>query len=354
LIVLVFGCSQAGPVVGARIAARPAAEPSSSPAPVETSAPTPESTPTPIPAQSATPPGAPAAPAAPARRTRATPPVAPPPAAPLATGPAAWGLWEPNWQGHGDSVDFGQYTRMDAELGHRAGFVHWFANWDEGWDYDGPLVQKVAAANRTPMITWEAFNRPLKAIAAGQYDGYIDSWARGMAASGSRPIYLRIFHEFNDPLEPGSDSGYPWGTGGGTQNQPADLVAAWRHIHDRFAAAGASNVRFVWCPDGVHTDIAGLRAAYPGDAYVDFAGWDAYDYDTAHDYEVLSQVSGRPFVLPEVGSADAGWVQDLSTKLRSGGYSRIRAVIWFDEAEWRLDADPAVRDSVKSMLTTFS
>ena len=175
----------------------------------------PESTPTPAAAQPAPPP------ATPVRRTPAARPAAPPPAAPQTAGAASWGLWEPNWQSHGDSVDFGQYTRMEAQLGHRAAFVHWFANWDEGWDYDGQMLQRVVRSNRTPMITWEAFNRPLKAIARGQYDSYIDSWAAGMAASGQRPIYLRIFHEFNDPLEPGTGSGYPWGIGGGTQNQPA-------------------------------------------------------------------------------------------------------------------------------------
>jgi beta-mannanase len=211
----------------------------------------------------------------------------------------------------------------------------------------------VFGAGRTPMITWEAHDRPLKAIAGGQYDGYVDSWARGMAAIGAGPIYLRIFHEFNDPLDPGSGSGYSWGIGGGTDNQPADLVAAWRHIHDRFVAAGASNVRFVWCPDGVNLNLSRLRAAYPGDSYVDYAAWDAYDYDTAEDYSTLAQVSSKPFLLAEVGSHDPAWVQDLSAKLRSGGYSRIRAAIWFDESEWSLDANPSVRSAVKAMLTSF-
>jgi Glycosyl hydrolase family 26 len=345
LLVLVVGCGQDGAhKAAARSAVSSAAEPTSSAVPVESATPTPASTPTPTP-----PPAATAAPVAPARTLR---PPAPAPAQ-AAGGQVAWGLWEPNWQGHGDSVDFGQYTRMDAELGHRAGLVHWFASWDEGWDYDGPLLQQVIRANRTPMITWEAYNRPLKAIAGGQYDGYIDSWARGMAASGSPLVYLRIFHEFNDALEPSSGSGYSWGIGGGTQNQPADLVAAWRHIHDRFAAAGASNVRFIWCPDGVNLDLGRLRAAYPGDSYVDFAGWDAYDYGTAEDYTTLAQVSQRPFILPEVGSHDPAWVQDLSSKLRSGGYGRIRAVVWFDESEWRLDGLPAVRSSVKGMVASF-
>ena len=85
----------------------------------------------------------------------------------------------------------------------------------------------------------------------------------------------------------------------------------------------------------------------------DFAGWDAYGYDTAVDYQTLSQVSQKPFVLPEVGSADAGWVQDLSSKLRSGGYGRIRSVVWFEEGETRLDTHPAARAAVRGTLATF-
>jgi Glycosyl hydrolase family 26 len=349
LVMLALACSQGGPgrPVAAKSVPRPASTPSFSPVPVETSAPTPASVPAPAVAPPSNSP-----PLAPARRARAAPPPAQPQAA--AGGAISWGLWEPNWQAQGGSVDFGQFTRADSQLGHRADVVHWFANWDEGWgDYDGQLLQQVLRSNRTPMITWEAYNRPLKAIARGQYDPYIDSWASGMAASGKQTIYLRIFHEFNDPLDPSSGSGYPWGIGGGTQNQPADLVAAWRHIHDRFAAAGASNVRFLWCPDGVNLDLGLLRAAYPGEPYVDFAGWDAYGYDTAVDYQTLSQVSQKPFMLPEVGSTDAGWVQDLSSRLRSGGYGRIRGVVWFDEGETRLDAHPAVRAAVKGMLSGF-
>jgi beta-mannanase len=138
--------------------------------------------------------------------------------------------------------------------------------------------------------------------------------------------------------------------GGGTANQPADLVAAWRHIHDRFAAAGARNVRFVWCPDGVNMNPALLRAAYPGDAYVDFACWDTYDYDPTADYQALSAITQKPFVLAEVGSKDPAWVRGLAAKLNANQLSRIRAVVWFDEGEWRLDASPPVLAATRAML----
>lgn len=228
--------------------------------------------------------------------------------------------------------------------------MHWYANWDESWSYDGGLVSNVLQANRTPMITWEAWNRPLSAITAGQFDGYIDSWARGMAAQ-PHAILLRIFHEFNDPTTSGS--GYPWGVGGGTSNQPADLVAAWRHIHDRFVADGATNVRFVWCPDGVNLDLNRLRASYPGDGYVDYAGWDTYGYDTSADYQALGQVTQKPLVLAEVGSGDPTWVNDLMGKLRSGGYGRVRALVWFDQGTWQLDANPTVLSAVRSLMSAL-
>jgi mannan endo-1,4-beta-mannosidase len=263
-----------------------------------------------------------------------------------------WGLWEPKWQA-GSSPDFGQYTRVETLLGRPADIVHWYADWTEGWEYDGELVDQVLQRGRTPMITWEPWARPLGAIAAGQFDGYIDSWARGMAARQPQQIYLRIFHEFNDPRKQPPHAGYPWSVGGGTSNRPADLVAAWRHVHDRFALAGASNVRFIWSPDGVHLDPGLLRAAYPGDAHVDFAGWDTYDYDTAANYRTLREVTQKPLVLPEVGSTDPAWVRELMTGIVSGRYGAIQAVVWFDQDGSRLDANPDVTAALRKVLPSF-
>jgi Glycosyl hydrolase family 26 len=304
---------------------------------------------TPTPAASLTAPlQTPSAPAA-----IATPPAVPsgsprPPA--QATASVLWGLWEPHWQTNG-TTDPTAYTRVEAELGHRADLIHWYANWDEGWDYDGGLVNQVIRSQRTPMITWEAWNRPLGAIAAGQFDGYIDSWAKGMAAYSPHPVFVRIFHEFNDPQA--GDSGYPWGVAGGNANRPADLVAAWRHIHDRFVAAGANNVRFIWCPDGVNLDFQRLQTSYPGDGYVDFAGWDTYGYDTATDYQTLGRITQKPVVLAEVGTTDPAWVSDLTSKLRLGAYGRVRALVWFDEGSSQLDANLALQPALRAMLSVL-
>ena len=76
---------------------------------------------------------------------------------------------------------------------------------------------------------------------------------------------------------------------GGAAGGPQRYVTAWRHVHDVFASAGASNVSWVWMPhyqdtmpaDWYGTWPAWRRAApdwnhftryYPGDDYVDWIG----------------------------------------------------------------------------------
>ena len=64
-------------------------------------------------------------------------------------------------------------------------------------------------------------------------------WARALAAFGG-PVRLRFAQEMNGDW-------YPWGAGT-NGNTPAEFVRAWRHVHDIFTAAGATNVQWVWSP----------------------------------------------------------------------------------------------------------
>ena len=73
----------------------------------------------------------------------------------------------------------------------------------------------------------------------GSSIAYIRSWARALAAFDG-PVRLRFAQEMNGDW-------YPWGAGT-NGNTPAEFVSAWRHVHDIFAAAGATNVQWVWSP----------------------------------------------------------------------------------------------------------
>jgi hypothetical protein len=56
-------------------------------------------------------------------------------------------------------------------------------------------------------------------------------------------------------------------------------VSAYRHIHDLFVAAGATNVVWAWCPNvtAVHGGNRNTLDYYPGDSYVDWTGVDGYN-----------------------------------------------------------------------------
>jgi hypothetical protein len=249
---------------------------------------------------------------------------------------------------------FSQIDAIDSRLGRRSDVVMWYAQWVDGgnsglarWDENAPYIDQVHARGQIPMITWEDWGDgqsfPLSAIAAGKFDAYIDSWAQG-AASRKFPIWLRIFHEFNDNSE------YPWQI---TKNSTQDFIAAWRHVHDRFTAAGATQVRWIWNPDGPGINEAQIRSAYPGDQYVDLTGLDTYGYNDVADYAAVAAVSHKPMVLGEIGArgaGQAGWLSRLSDSINGGSMPLVRGVIYFDEKSWALEASPQLLDVAMRMV----
>lgn len=262
----------------------------------------------------------------------------------------------------GAERDLSLLDAFETMTGKRMGIVHWF----QPWAYPGQTtfvppdmraLAAVTARGGTPMITWEAFGpvggpdpARLATIPTGAFDAHIDTWAQGLKAFG-RPVYLRPFHEMNY-------HGYPWsvGTNG---NTAADLVAAWRYIHDRFARVGADNVRWVWCPNPENEAVP-YRALYPGDAYVDWFGLDLYNGGTQFDWggwqppQRLAERSYRsmyvlnatkPVMLAEVSSVEAGgdkgvWIGDLFATLPQA-MPNVRAILWFHDdwtSKWQGDA----------------
>lgn len=49
----------------------------------------------------------------------------------------------------------------------------------------------------------------------------------------------------------------------------------------------------------------------------------------------------------------ATWVNDLMGKLRSGGYGRVRALVWFDQGTWQLDGNPTVLSAVRNLMSVL-
>ncbi len=276
---------------------------------------------------------------------------------------------------HVDGVPWsgmGPVDELERSLGSRLDVVHVFQAWGNEWGvFRTDWLDAASAGDRAVLLTWEPWDvqrgvtqpefRPRR-IAEGAHDRYIDEWARGLADYG-KPVYLRVMHEMNGDW-------YPW-SGGVNDTTPADFIAAWRHIHDRFQRAGADNVMFVWCPlvDDVPATNT-FERYWPGSRYVDVlaldgynwgadlpehGGWRSVDEVFSVAYDRLEALADKPIWIAEVGSDDVGgdkaaWVADLLTTTR---YPRLEAVVWFHvdkERDWRLTSPPAVATTAGRLL----
>ena len=154
------------------------------------------------------------------------------------------------------------------------------------------------------MVSWEPWSTagrgfPLKAIAAGRYDGYVRRAAKSAAAWG-KPILLRFAHEMNGTW-------YPWGRGM-PGNTPGIYKAAWRHLVGIFRTAGADNVQWVWTPNVDGGGQYPFRSYFPGNRWVDWVGLDGFNWARrgewesftdlfASSYDTLGRITSRPVMI---------------------------------------------------------
>lgn len=107
------------------------------------------------------------------------------------------------------------------------------------------------------------------------------------------PILWRPYHEMNS-------NWFWWG-----DRPSADFQQLWINLYDRLVNYhGLNNLIWVWAPSTIDTSIAGF---YPGSAYVDVSGVDAYSSVpaaskyTTYPASLLAAAPGKPYTLAECG-----------------------------------------------------
>ena len=268
-----------------------------------------------------------------------------------AAAPTRWiGLYVP-----GAPSSMAPLLAAESKLGAHAAVVNFFVADTEGFPAAG--CKNVAAAGATPLITlefWSTTTGGLSAITNGSQDAYLKTFAKA-AKSYGKTVWLRPFHEMNGDW-------YPWGATGA--NTPAKFIAAYRHVHDVFAAQGATNVKFVWCPN-VDYDVASY---YPGASYVDYAAMDGYNNGTpwrsfsqifGTTYAKVAAVTSKPIFIAETscvegGTGKAAWIDEMFDQIATR-YTRIAGVCWFDApltCDWRLDTSAGSVTALNSGFTS--
>ncbi|MFF8958999.1 glycoside hydrolase family 26 protein [Streptomyces sp. NPDC014894] len=245
---------------------------------------------------------------------------------------------------------FGAYVRHDKpdleekvlayekRLGRQLDIVYTYHDMSTGGDgEEGTLLteqERRVGQDRMLLLSWESKwwgggreRQPRwKQIAAGKLDrSVIDVQAKRIKEYG-KPVFLSFDLEMDSRIpEDGS---------------PADFVAAHRHIHDRFRALGVANAVWVWNVTGYPGHQELFPKLYPGDDYVDWIGYNQYNYFRCHDAEwqsfertqrgphdwIRKNISDtKPLMLPEFGTADdperpraqADWYREVPRVVKS-------------------------------------
>ncbi|WP_236745311.1 glycoside hydrolase family 26 protein [Rhodococcus sp. BS-15] len=280
----------------------------------------------------------------------------------ISSAPLRLGIINPN----GPSATW-ELDQIESVLGERASLAVIYKDFAQ----PAPIAELDAADARgsKTLLTWEPWaagagvvqpDFQSSDITAGRYDAYITEWARALASWG-KPVMLRYAHEMNG-------NWYPWADRV-NGNTDGDYVRAYRHVHDLFTAAGASNVEWVWNPNV--PNAVPMSVVYPGSQYVDVVGLDGYNWGTSQSWSAwqtpdqlfgdgLTQVRalalGKPIVLGEVASAEAGgskpaWITRLIEYLAA--QPDVTGFLWFDmnkEVDWRIDSSPASAAAMASAL----
>lgn len=239
-------------------------------------------------------------------------------------------------------------------VGEKPNIIGQYVAW--GTSFDPTAASNAWAYGAMEFVVWEPWNTTLAQIASGASDQYITTFATAVRAL-NKPIALSFGHEFNGDW-------YPWGTKNAT---PAQFVAAWKHIHDLFAAAGATNVVWIWDPN----DIAAspgvqLKDYYPGDTDVDWVGVTGYWTQSGpHTYDSLyvptlneiRKFTRKPFFIAETsveaGSASAQSLSDLFQAVEQ--HTDILGFVWYDfdkGGDWRIENRPALLSQFKDSLSS--
>lgn len=181
----------------------------------------------------------------------------------------------------------GIITAFEQWLGQPAGSVRQMvyygpaeASTVAGWE--SAIKGAKCGYNTRPLSISFGISDTAANILAGKYNSLLSNIGVALQAAAPTAI-LRLNWEFNG-------NWFPWGIDSYQNPQaytPSQFIAVWQYevntIRAAANASGANSITFEWNADlcGGCTDMA---TAWPGSAYVDYIGLDAYDGNNSGNY----------------------------------------------------------------------
>ena len=259
---------------------------------------------------------------------------------------------------------------LESRLGRRFDMVYRFHQLGDTLPTDDE--RKIVASGRLLHVSLDsgglAASGTWGAIAAGTYDDQLRRAAEGVA-SLQKPVFVTFDHEANNPSKV-------------VLGSPSQFAAAWRHVHQVFDQAGATNAVWVWVMMGAPETLPGVGAFWPGNSDVDWISWDVYNqsgclagsidparyesfregmapfYSWVHDAGSAVGIDpDKPMMISEAGSVvypddpqlTAQWYAEIPGVLAQ--YPQIRAIGLWDHTgnrlcDYRFEDDPSITAAV--------
>ena len=262
----------------------------------------------------------------------------------------------------GSELTTGQYGQVEQfadAIGRQPNIVMYYSGWGEG--FSTPFAQSAFQHGATLLVDMDPTSTSCAAIAAGQQDAFLQSYAQSVKAFG-HPVIISFGHEMNG-------NWYSWGW---THTRPAVFVQAWQHIVSVFRQAGADNVTWLWTVNSVDQEEGPIADYWPGADYVTWVGFDAYYYEQTDDFNsvymptvtALRQITSRPILIAETAVGQvAGQAEKIPGLFAGVSSAGLLGLVWYDqndEAEggvykqdWQLEGHPYAISAFRSAVAQY-
>jgi Glycosyl hydrolase family 26 len=230
-------------------------------------------------------------------------------------------------------------------VGLQPNIVLYYSGWNDPFQIR--LAEQAAAHHAIPFVQMLPKGLQMSYVASGKYDRYLVTYARSVRAYGG-PVIMSFAPEANGWW-------YDWGYG---HTEPAQWIAAWRHVVTLFQRQGAANVTWLWTINRGGGPTGPVKDWWPGARYVNWVGIDGYYFLKGDNFDGLygptiravRRFTSDPVLLSEVGigqgTGQAAGIPNLFAGIRK---YHVLGLVWFEVAQhqgiyhqnWRLEGHPA-------------
>lgn len=261
------------------------------------------------------------------------------------------------------------YRHTEAMLGTRLNAIRMFASWDTA--FPDATSRWARDSGRRVLLSVKAQTTGGGAMQyrtiAGAQPGSAEYRSIVRWAGAVKAFRARLYFTFNhEPEAKASDA----------SGSAAEYVSAWRRVITAFRQQGVRNADYLFIATAhgfKRTDERRATRFYPGDAYVDDLGADAYNWYTCRAgigtaWRSLTEIiepfrqfgrlhPGKGLLLPEFASAEdpaspgrkAQWVADARALFKRPTHAQFEAVLAFYRPIIRESCDYRVNSSAESL-----